>query len=1098
MRLSRAMLKKSPSSESGPAAETGILQRLLYPDPVSQPTTHTRSNSSQTAKTTTPPTTAFPEESATAAAKATATATATATAAAPAAATSKATSTSTAIARTLTALLLGVLLFISPLYCFTSHRQPTPIYILTGLAFAVFGFYKISKGELKLIRSPLDTAVFLLPGLALLSGVGAWDTGEAVNLALLLSCCAALYWIVSSVVDSLEAIHAILALITASAAAAAVLCLPAVFQQSTSYPNAAALGALSVAALLITFYLRTACQRDKPNCQSSRTAFQNWAAALHRKATQNNITTLSDRTASQEDAALQTNTAATQNTTTFQSSTVTQNTPTPQNNIITFQTSTASQYKTTDNSWLHPALSAAGYLILLIITGINSPLLYLILISGIPFFLWMLQGSCPGGMSDTGHPVTESSPDSISRNGTAPFASFVPLAPMERRPTGELIKDLAHFIIYASIAFLVAGKVRLCLQSGADTAGWVWAAIGLLLVLALEYSLIIYQRSGRRLKPWVLPAAFVLLTVLLLTSSTAYLRSTPSDAANQPARHDARYYIEEKLLKGRDALRIMASSPRTILQGTGGGGWEPLLYQHQSFYYQDSPPGAFLQTGVEMGLPGLITLLALWILFFKVIKGTTAQSALAEELNGTARAKRAARTIGTDGAAGIAGTTGTAGTTKTAGATWATRAERAPWTTSTAWPSSAPGATKAAAWPVLTAALAIGCCSLWHCTLSMSAVSLVLFTLFGLGQALDNFSIRLSLSPGDPDSPGGRIQPHSAMPKRPRSARTKKLLQYLTIGGATLIVVTISLNIYAGESSAITASQALKKGDIMAAITNYEKAVEKNPLNASYRKELGKLYLENEAQSAMGATNAKNAQGTTPPTRTKLQSLKLATHHFQKAVHLARGDAELRVLYAGTLFQSGHPEEGVRHLETAVLLRPLEQQFYEDLALGYVTAAHLLLNEPTREESAQKEPTRDKPTHDEPTPDVPTRPDEPARGVPIRQNEPTRQDESTPKEANSKATAKERKERAHTYLFRAMGIPQLLEKRSAQIDKRHLRYWSGAPYLGITPKIQLCCGQAAVLLGDRKAALHYLEQAAQDASLKEEAELWQNLVLAND
>ncbi len=311
-------------------------------------------------------------------------------------------------------------------------------------------------------------------------------------------------------------------------------------------------------------------------------------------------------------------------------------------------------------------------------------------------------------------------------------------------------------------------------------------------------------------------------------------------------------------------------------------------------------------------------------------------------------------------------------------------------------------------------------------------------------------------------------------------------------------MVTISLNIYAGESSAITASQALKKGDIMAAITNYEKAVEKNPLNASYRKELGKLYLENEAQSAMGATNAKNAQGTTPPTRTKLQSLKLATHHFQKAVHLARGDAELRVLYAGTLFQSGHPEEGVRHLETAVLLRPLEQQFYEDLALGYVTAAHLLLNEPTREESAQKEPTRDKPTHDEPTPDVPTRPDEPARGVPIRQNEPTRQDESTPKEANSKATAKERKERAHTYLLRAMGIPQLLEKRSAQIDKRHLRYWSGTPYLGITPKIQLCCGQAAVLLGDRKAALHYLEQAAQDASLKEEAELWQNLVLAND
>ncbi|MGB4504257.1 MAG: hypothetical protein WBI44_05115 [Syntrophaceticus sp.] len=75
-----------------------------------------------------------------------------------------------------------------------------------------------------------------------------------------------------------------------------------------------------------------------------------------------------------------------------------------------------------------------------------------------------------------------------------------------------------------------------------------------------------------------------------------------------------------------------------------------------------------------------------------------------------------------------------------------------------------------------------------------------------------------------------------------------------------------------------------------------------------------------------------------------------------------------------------------------------------------------------------------------------------------------------------------------------MAVPQLLEERSSQINKRHLRYWNGAPYLGITPKIQLYSGQAAALLGNRKAALHYLEQAALDASLKEEAELWQGLI----
>ena len=555
----------------------------------------------------------------------------------------------------LTALLLGVLLFSSPLYCFTSPRQPLPLYILTALAFAVFGFYRISKGELKFIRSPLDTAVFLLPGLALFSGVGAWDTGEAVNLALLLSCCAALYWIVSSLVDSPEALCAILTVFTASAAATSVLCLTAIFQEGVSYPSADALGALLAAALLITFYLRTAHQGN-----------------------------------------------------------------------------TASR--------LHPALSAAGYLILLAITGINSVMLYIVLIMGIILSLWKL-------------------------------------------PTGERKKGIAHFLIYASMAFIFAGKVKLCLESGAVTAGWVWAALGLILVLALEYTLIIYQRSSRRLRPWVLPGAALLLCVLLLSSSTSYLRSNPSHPSGQAGSGDVHYYIEERLLKGRDALRIMVSSPRILLQGAGGGGWEPLSQQHQSFYYQDSPPGAFLQAGVEMGLPGLIILITIWILFFKGIKRTTSQSDLAEELNGTA---------------------------------WAARAS---------WAADTPKAAEAA-WPILTAALALGCCSLWECTLFMPALSLFLFTLFGLGQALDR----------------------QFMPERSRPASSKKLIQYLGIGCAALFVVIISWNFYTGESSAITARNALQKGDTQAALINYEKAVQKNPLNASYRKELGKLYLENGTQ----------------------------------------------------------------------------------------------------------------------------------------------------------------------------------------------------------------------------------------------------------
>ena len=45
----------------------------------------------------------------------------------------------------------------------------------------------------------------------------------------------------------------------------------------------------------------------------------------------------------------------------------------------------------------------------------------------------------------------------------------------------------------------------------------------------------------------------------------------------------------------------MATSPGTLLLGSGGGGWPALSHLHQSFYYEAPVPGAFLQAGVELG-----------------------------------------------------------------------------------------------------------------------------------------------------------------------------------------------------------------------------------------------------------------------------------------------------------------------------------------------------------------------------------------------------------------------------------------------------------------------------------------------------------------
>ena len=98
----------------------------------------------------------------------------------------------------LAALLLGVLLFISPLYSFVFSQEPLPAYMLAAVAFAVHACNKIRKGKLDLFGSRLNTALFILPLLAFFSSIAAWETRGAVGLFLLLSSCCAAYWLTSS------------------------------------------------------------------------------------------------------------------------------------------------------------------------------------------------------------------------------------------------------------------------------------------------------------------------------------------------------------------------------------------------------------------------------------------------------------------------------------------------------------------------------------------------------------------------------------------------------------------------------------------------------------------------------------------------------------------------------------------------------------------------------------------------------------------------------------------------------------------------------------------------------------------------------------
>jgi len=85
------------------------------------------------------------------------------------------------------------------------------------------------------------------------------------------------------------------------------------------------------------------------------------------------------------------------------------------------------------------------------------------------------------------------------------------------------------------------------------------------------------------------------------------------------------------------------------------------------------------------------------------------------------------------------------------------------------------------------------------------------------------------------------------------------------------------------------------------------------------------------------------------------ENLKKAVFHFQRGLRLSRGDVELRVLYAEALLQMGEVEDGAAQLKEAVKLRPLQQNLYEYLSLGYLTAGRFLLEQAQTQEKAPQE-----------------------------------------------------------------------------------------------------------------------------------------------
>ncbi|MGB9791719.1 MAG: hypothetical protein ACPLTR_03980 [Thermacetogeniaceae bacterium] len=540
---------------------------------------------------------------------------------------------------------------------------------------------------------------------------------------------------------------------------------------------------------------------------------------------------------------------------------------------------------------------------------------------------------------------------------------------------------LGCFALQLVSAMAVFGRVMAAANASgsARLLGWLWLLGGAVLAVVLqviwhcaETGIRLTAREGdkevrRTLRPWVLPAAAFVLVVAVALGGYAVSRGSAAPAAmgwkawlqrvESISLEDLN--AQDRINWSRDAFRIIASSPTIAILGAGGGGWNALYHRFQDYlYYTTEVHNHLMQVGVETGIPGMVAFIAIWVsLAVAVFRIRRSPGGSRFEVWGTA-------------------------------------------------------------WAVFSAALALGLHSLINFNLSLGAVAILLWGLFGLERGLER------LSEADPAASGKVI--------RHPGRRLSPGVQYAVAGALAGAFFLLSLALAAGDSFAQAAGAALKAGDAGTAVEKLEMAMRYDPWTASYRAQLAQILLYQGEQQKDG------------------RAIRRAQEILRSAVGKSRGDFELRILYARSLFSSGNFKEGIEQLEEAVRIIPLKQEVYDSLAAGYFEAGRYLL-----ELAAQNR-----------------------------------------EGAGSQAgRADELQAEGRSYLEKAMEVPGRIEARMAAVPREHLRLWRRAPLLTPSFAVRLKAGEAAALLGRWQEAEENLSAAAGDPKLKPEAILWRGLAL---
>lgn len=299
--------------------------------------------------------------------------------------------------------------------------------------------------------------------------------------------------------------------------------------------------------------------------------------------------------------------------------------------------------------------------------------------------------------------------------------------------------------------------------------------------------------------------------------------------------------LEETSASGRftfykDAFKIIKDYP---IIGAGGGGWASLYFGYQShLYWSNQVHNYFMQVWIETGTLGLLAVISLWIMFFITVFKLL-------------------------------------------------RSEQSP-------------KEKQEIWGICIAAVALGSHSIIDFNLSLGAVALFQWFLFGLikGKADERFSEKTVID------------------------KNKSLAAYYAGSLIPCILLfALSLSLLAGYNYGQTGVRHVREGNVLEAANAFYKASKFDPFSSSYRADRGQLL------SVIGRNSGSE------------DILEEAEDQLKKAVSLDRFNPKMHTYLGAFYLLNGNLEEGFTCLEKAVELHPYNPTYYEYLTNGYIGAA---------------------------------------------------------------------------------------------------------------------------------------------------------------